>query len=72
VASITSTRKSDSGVLRRGLICTGYYLAVFVPISMYMLLAHIRWTSSGPAELEFSLRLLLLGQSIWIIPLVYI
>ena len=49
----------------------GYYLAILVPIFLYALIGHYRFAAHRPPEGEFSIGLLLLGQTVWIVPLTY-
>jgi egghead protein (zeste-white 4 protein) len=53
---------------RGALISAGYYLAVFVPVVLYLLLAHLRWYGAEESEAEFSIQVLLVAQAAWIVP----
>src|SRR5262245_60754784 len=53
---------------RNGSNWAGYYLAVFVPVVLYVLLAHLRWWGAEKSDAEFSIQVLLVAQAAWIVP----
>src|SRR5579872_82183 len=71
MSSTVKTTLARREPMRRVLRSAGYYLAVIVPIMLYMLLAHFRWVGHEPPQIEIPTAALLAGQTVWMIPLAY-
>lgn len=68
LAPTTTASEPAARASRRFLICAGYYLAVFLPVLLYVLLAHLRWWGAAKSDAEFSIQVLLIAQAAWIVP----